>query len=193
MRKEIKKVNTHKIKVARQSNYSGHDVSLLTKKIFDSAVQYNNFENIDFKRINPIIENILKSRDLGINNTIEYTEKQNLRYHSVANYIFTLEFFTYDEKMYILITTLDPNLVMLKKYLNSSRNMTSKTKLNEITDKGLKKKLEERNEEIYNKLSRDVKDKIGFFDLRFLRFEKDYFNKFCNSLAPEPENAPLHR
>lgn len=92
-----------------------------------------------------------------------------------ANRIFK----TYDEKVYFLITCLDPNLEFYKLYL--SHDITTSRQIENAKDKEEKERLKELRSTQLSKFRTAARVNIGYYDPVMLRYEMAFFEKYLSN------------
>lgn len=87
-----------------------------------------------------------------------------------------LKYRTFDERVAFLIMMVDPELVLFREYLKL--NVISKEEITKVEDKKERAALlQKRNQAILNFQS-TVREKLGFYDAKLIKYEEMYFNKF---------------
>ena len=87
-----------------------------------------------------------------------------------------LKYRTFDERVAFLIMMVDPELVLFREYLKL--NAISKEEIAKVEDKKERAALlQKRNQAILNFQS-TVREKLGFYDAKLIKYEEMYFNKF---------------
>ena len=87
-----------------------------------------------------------------------------------------LKYRTFDERVAFLIMMVDPELVLFREYLKL--NVISKEEIAKVEDKKERAALlQKRNQAILNFQS-TVREKLGFYDAKLIKYEEMYFNKF---------------
>ncbi len=159
-------------------------------KLYQRDKEFQGFENID--------EEALVSMSKKVYRKIELNEDRN-NYHSNLNrcdeYKNMLEYLTnpgihiifptYDEKILFLIMATDPNLIIYKEFLKT--DIPSLGEILLIPDEKEKEiKLQERVNIIRN-LEIRIREKIGFYDSKLLKYEIAYFKTFFSKRDLIPE------
>lgn len=152
------------------------EIQTLQGKFYQYEVSFNGFADIDEDYINYLKE--------------QYnTERQNTG-SRLALYIDTLKhlnglrvrqttYKTFDERIFTLILMIDPNFVMYHTYNNAA--IPTQAQINNASLEQKQELLEQKRNET-NKLIRTIREKIGVYDSKMLKYEAILYKKF---LKPE--------
>ena len=104
------------------------------------------------------------------------------RYIKVLQYLTNpsihMEMKTFDERLAFLIMSVDPYLITFKEFLKI--NLQSIQEISKVENLNERNRLyDERNQTLTN-YETAVRNKIGFFDARLLKYEELFFKKFYN-------------
>lgn len=147
---------------ARTAKYSELNYGDLEKSLHSKSKFYSKFEDIDFEKVNREIDIFYINKENN-NSEIELEFESGIKsinYYNFIKYLSTLQRFTYDEKMYIYINCLDPELFTVKEFIK-------------VKNAGY-----QINKMVRDNYKRLVREKIGFFDPVLINLEKDYYHKF---------------
>jgi len=114
------------------------------------------------------------------------------RYQKTLQYLTNphihLDLKTFDERIAYLIMMTDPNLVMFKEFLKI--DLISITEITKIKDEKERNRLKIIRKQTISRYENAVREKIGFFDVKLLKYEEIFFKKFFNEkeLITEIEN-----
>lgn len=104
------------------------------------------------------------------------------RYQSTLIYLSNphihFEFKTFDERLAFLIMTVDPNLVAFKEYLKI--NLMSIAEISKVENLKERNRLYEERNQILLDYETRVRDQIGFFDAKLVKYEELFFKRFYN-------------
>ena len=96
----------------------------------------------------------------------------------LTNRLIHFDLKTFDERIAYLIMMTDPNLIMFKEFLKL--NLISISEINKITDKNKRNYLKELRKQTILEYESKVREKIGFFDIKLLKYEEIFFKKYFN-------------
>ena len=97
----------------------------------------------------------------------------------LTNPLIHMDLKTYDERILYLIMSADPELVSFKEFLKTT--LTPKSTIEAETDPKVKQQLiHQREAEVLDLQSR-IREKLGFYDSKLVRYEEYYFKKFLSS------------
>ena len=104
------------------------------------------------------------------------------KYHKTLQYLTNPRIYfdlkTFDERLAFLIIMTDPNLVTFKEFLKI--NLISIAKINKIEDEEKRNNLKNIRTQSIETYKSIVRKKIGFFDIKLLKYEEIFFKKFLN-------------
>lgn len=141
----------------------------LSQKLFLYDRNYNNFTNLDSTRMQKLIPIINNYKNRGSNSKpISLIDNYFMILSYLLNNSTIKATFTYDEKIFVLIEILDPDLNIFKEYLTATPYKT-------INDK----KVTERR----------IREKFGFFEPYIIKYESQIYRnikpptKFLSHIA----------
>lgn len=153
----------------------------LKTKLYQREKEFKNFENIteeDFIRI----ENKIQVKEDVIQEKTKRPLDKLTKYMEILTYLTNpnihLEFKTFDERILFLIMCEDPNLITFKEFLKT--NIPSVQDVKREQNPKTREELEKKRVQEILELQTRVRDQIGFFDSKLLKFEKIYFQKFLS-------------
>lgn len=151
------------------SELSKEQLSLLSNKVYKMQEQLS-------EELSPILKNI--SNLEKYQKTIKYLT--NPQIHSKLK--------TFDERIAFLIMMTDPELVTYKEFLKI--NLISKSEITKAEDKQTRNYLIEKRNKTISKYQYLVREKIGFFDIKLLKYEELFFKIYFadKELITEVEN-----
>lgn len=107
---------------------------------------------------------------------------ENTKYQKTLEYLTNplihLDLKTFDERIAYLIMMIDPNLVTFKEYLKI--DLISMKEIDKIEDENIRNYLKTIRKQTISAYENTVREKIGFFDIKLLKYEEMFFNKFFN-------------
>ena len=141
------------------------------KKFYQNKVHFKKFADLTDERIAELEKEIERYKGVIANekNTVD-------QYNRMLGALIYSKGYTYDEKLYILINVMDPELNIYNLYRAS--NIMPVSLINEEDNDFVKRNLaEERNKQLDAYKAR-VRDEIGFFQNELVTYEQAYFKKF---------------
>lgn len=153
-------------------------------KLYQKGTSSNKFNNITEEEL-AIIAKKIYHRQQMYNDDRKYIPQKSQK---LENYVRTLKYLInpnihfdfpeYDQRIAFLIMSVDPELITFKEFLKLQIQT-----IEEITREPDKKKrnqlFEERNQIISNYES-SVREQLGFFDIKLLKYEELFFKRFYN-------------
>ena len=104
------------------------------------------------------------------------------RYQKAMQYLTNphihLDLKTFDERIAYLIMMTDPNLVMFKEFLKI--DLISVTDIAKVEDEKERNSLKIIRKQTISTYENAVREKIGFFEVKLLKYEEIFFKKFFN-------------
>ena len=141
------------------------------KKFYQNDVHFKKFEDLTDERITELQKEVERYKGV-IAKEKSGADKYN---HILAAMIYS-KGFTFDEKVYILINVMDPELTIYHMYRNS--NIMPVSLIKEEDNDFVKRNLaEERNKQL-DAYRAKVRDQIGFFENKLVTYEQAYFKKY---------------
>lgn len=138
----------------RFSKLSEEELSLLSKKVY--------------KMQEKMSDNTQQSKLERYQKTLQY----------LTNPLIHVDLKTFDERIAYLIMTTDPNLVAFKEFLKL--NLISISEINKVTDKNERNYLKELRKQTILEYESKVREKIGFYDVKLLKYEEIFFKRYFN-------------
>ncbi len=155
-----------------------NDPVLMKRHLYDRSGEYKAFKDIDknvMKRVRDKIK-ILDFNRLGCYiDTLKYLTNPSIH----------TEFPTYDERIFFLIQSVDPDLFMYKEFV--SAGVISKAKIENASDFEEKEFLSNIRRNQLNDYISKVRNKMGFFDYKLLSYETD----LCRFLYKDKLNSSI--
>ncbi len=144
----------------------------------------NRFLDLSDERLAEISKRVYKRQEMMEDTSSRRTERLSKldKYQRTLQYLtgpnIHLEYKTFDEKLAFLITAVDPELVTYKEFLKM--NLMSTSEIFKIEDKKERERLLELRNQTLARYESTVREKIGFYDPRLLRYEELFFKRFYN-------------
>lgn len=151
-------------------------------KLYQRENLSENFKNtteedlaIIAKKVYKRLEIIKDSKKYGTRNAERLDLYQNILMY-LTNPSIHMDLPTYDERIAFLIMSVDPELITYKEFLNIE--LLSFEEISKVENKKERSRLfEERNNSL-NIFESRVREQLGFFDVKLLKFEEIFFKKF---------------
>ena len=140
------------------------------------------FTDLDEEQLSFLAKRVYKMQEKMADNQMQnFNRIPKLdRYYKTLQYLTNplihLELKTYDERMAFMIMMCDPNLVIFKEFLKL--DLVSKNEIEEEKDPNKKVQLQQKRSEALLEYENVVREKIGFFDAKLLKYEEMYFKTF---------------
>ena len=136
---------------------SEEDLVLLSKKVYKKE---------------EIMDDVLLLGTKKMSNLERY--RRTLQY--LTSPLIGLEFRTFDERIAFLIMMVDPNLVTFKEFLKT--DLISLEEIEKVADDKEKCRLRNIRSQTISAYEASVREKIGFYDVKLLKYEELYFKRF---------------
>ena len=144
----------------------------------------NGFSDLSEDRLAEIAKRVYKRQEMMEDSPIRRTERLSKleRYQKTLLYLTSpqihLEYKSFDEKLAFLIMVVDPELVTYKEFLKI--NLMSSSELFKVEDRKERERLMDLRNQTVSGYESTVREKIGFYDPRLLKYEELFFKKFYN-------------
>lgn len=144
----------------------------------------NGFSDLSEDRLAEIAKRVYKRQEMMEDSPIRRTERLSKleRYQKTLLYLTSpqihLEYKSFDEKLAFLIMMVDPELVTYKEFLKI--NLMSTSELFKVEDRKERERLMDLRNQTVSGYESTVREKIGFYDPRLLKYEELFFKKFYN-------------
>ena len=153
----------------------------LRTKLYQREREFKNFENITEADLAEVAKKVYLKQEYGQAVSPQGYSKDNLeKYMSILKYLTNpmihLEIKSFDERILYLIMSVDPRLLTFKEFLK--HNITSSRVVNNEKDPKKKAQLINQREQEIIDFQVQVRNQLGFYDSRLLRYEELYFKKF---------------
>ena len=161
-------------------------------KLYQKDRDFKKFQNITEDTLAEVARKVYKKQE-GILSTSKYPMSKLERYQRTLEYLTNplvySEIKTYDEKIIFLILSADPKLTSYKEYLKL--DIVSMDQIKKTEDINEKKELLEQRKQTLLEYEKKVRDLIGFYDPKLIKYEEAFFNKFYSEkeLITEARNT----
>lgn len=102
--------------------------------------------------------------------------QKTLQYLTSPNTYFELK--TFDERMAFLIMMTDPNLVTFKEFLKT--DLIAIAEIDKVDNEKERNHLMQRRNQTISTYESAVREKIGFFDAKLIKYEEMFFKRYFN-------------
>ena len=159
-------------------------VEYYTTKFYEKGKETRRFMDLTEDDLKELKKKVEEKRQMMAEN-VTFRSKQMPKfdvYQSTLEYLTNptihLKYRTFDERVAFLIMMVDPELVSYREYLKL--DIMSKEDILKVEDKKERAALlQKRNQAILNFQSA-VREKLGFYDPKLIKYEEMYFNKFLS-------------
>lgn len=159
--------------------YTEYTPEYYKTKLYQREREFKKFEKLDEEDLAELAKRIYhKQENRSVNS---YFHKDKLtNYMETIKYLTNpqihMELKTYDERIAYLIMATDPELNAFKEFLKV--DITSSKKINDEKDENTKKSLITQRESEILGLQSKIREKIGFYDSKLIKYEEVFFYKF---------------
>ena len=151
-------------------------------KFYQKEKESKRFTQITDEQLSAISDKVYKKMEIEEESSYYRTSKSSkldryiraLLYLTSPNIHFDIK--TFDERLAYLIMMVDPNLVTFKEFLKI--NLVSLQEIANTEDVKLRNKMLEERKQTLLSYETAVRDQIGFFDVKLLKFEELFFKRF---------------
>lgn len=153
-------------------------------KFYLKEKSFNRFLDLTEDRLSQITKDVSKRLEMMEDTPVRRAERLSKldKYQKTLCYLtgpnIHFEYKTFDEKLAFLITAVDPELVTYKEFLKM--NLMSTSEIFKIEDKKDRERLLKLRNQTLARYESTVREKIGFYDPRLLRYEELFFKRFYN-------------
>ena len=159
-------------------------VEYYSSKFYEKGKETRRFMDLTEDDLKELKKKVEEKRQMMAEN-VTFRSKQMPKfdvYQSALEYLTNptihLKYRTFDERVAFLIMMVDPELVSYREYLKL--DIMSKEDILKVEDKKERAALlQKRNQAILNFQS-TVREKLGFYDPKLIKYEEMYFNKFLS-------------
>ena len=153
----------------------------LRTKLYQKEKEFKGFEGLTETDLANVAKKIYLKQEYGQAASPQGYSKDNLtKYMAILRYLTNpnihLEIKSFDERILYLIMSVDPKLLTFKEFLKC--NITPSRIINNEKDPKKKAELLAKRDQEILELQTQVRNQVGFYDSRLLRYEEQYFKKF---------------
>ncbi len=154
-------------------------------KFYQKEKQSKRFQDMSEEQLVEIAKKIYRKKEITQENNSYYHQRSISkldRYQRTLLYLTNpnihMDIKTFDERLAYLIMVADPELITFKEYLK--RNIMSIQQISRIKDEAERERLFTERSQTLNEFETTVREQIGFFDVRLLKYEELFFKRFYN-------------
>lgn len=154
-------------------------------KFYQKEKQSKRFQDMSEEQLVEIAKKIYRKKEITQENNSYYHQRSISkldRYQRTLLYLTNpnihMDIKTFDERLAYLIMVADPELITFKEYLK--RNIMSIQQISRIEDEAERERLFTERSQTLNEFETTVREQIGFFDVRLLKYEELFFKRFYN-------------
>lgn len=147
-------------------------IEKLQRKFYQYGNNFNHFEKIDKQREQELKDKYSYLLDKKSKNGLD-------TYYNFLSFLVNnieMHLLSFDERLYLLISYIDPELITFKEYLKSNIKPSKQFEdLTEQLDYDAERKIQ------ISLFTSSVRKLLGFYDERLIKYEDEFFNKFYNT------------
>ena len=147
-------------------------------KFYQKEGNFKKFANISEEQLSLISKKLYKNQEKCNNTPLNNLDKYKKILQYISNPLIHLDLNTFDERIAYLIMAIDPNLIMFKEFLKI--DLISIDEINKTKNEKEKIHLKKLRNQTISIYENTVREKIGFFDVKLLKYEEMFFKKFFN-------------
>lgn len=151
-------------------------------KFYQKENQTKYFQELSEEQLAAVAKKLYKRQEI-IQETRIYGTANSTKlnyYQRILQYLthpsIHMEIATFDERLAFLIMAVDPDLITFKEFLKI--NLKSIDEITLEPNLKIRNKLFDQRNETLNKYENTVREQIGFFDAKLLKYEEFFFKKF---------------
>ena len=153
------------------------------KKIYSTEKTSKGFLDISEEQLEEIKKKVNKKREIMDGEPLSYAARKADkldRYQKTLQYLTNplihVELKTFDERIAYMIKMCDPNLVTYREFLK--RSILSFCEVSKVQDKDERIRLIREREQALSDYEAAVREQIGFYDPKLLRYEEAFFKRY---------------
>lgn len=162
----------------------------LQTKLYQREKEHKKFQNLSEEQLAEVAKKVYKKQENKGN--AQSNESKLDRYYKTLQHLTNpyihCDLKTYDERIAFLIMMTDPYLITYKEFLKL--NLVSNEEIAKEEDEKEKRILLEKRKKALLDYEKTVREKIGFYDPRLIKYEEAFFNRVYSEreLITEVEN-----
>jgi len=151
-------------------------------KFYQKEINSKRFSELSEERLAALSKKVYREQEMMTNDlmqlsgTLSKVEKYRLTLQYLTNPRINLDLRTFDERMAFLIMMIDPNLVTFKEFLKA--DIISLAEIAKVADEKEKNNLKKIRSYSISSYESIVREKVGIYDVKLLKYEEMFFKKF---------------
>lgn len=163
-------------------SYAYHSPEYFRTKLYQKEREFKKFETLSLDDVAKVAKKLYLKQEM--NEQSGFFRKDKLtKYMDTLTYLTNpsihMELKTYDERIIYLIMSVDPELEAFKEFLKT--NITPTKVINAEQDPKKQQELISQRESEILEMQTRIRNKIGFYDSKLLKYEETYFKRFISS------------
>ena len=163
-------------------SYAYHSPEYFRTKLYQKEREFKKFETLSLDDVAKVAKKLYLKQEM--NEQSGFFRKDKLtKYMDTLTYLTNpsihMELKTYDERIIYLIMSVDPELESFKEFLKT--NITPTKVINAEQDQKKQQELISQRESEILEMQTRIRNKIGFYDSKLLKYEETYFKRFISS------------
>lgn len=146
-------------------------------KLYQKESNSKKFSELSEKQLSIISKKVYKMQET-MKESISKLERYQKTIQYLTNPYIYLDLKTFDERIAYLIMITDPNLITFKEFLKI--DLINLSEINKVKDEKERNHLKNIRNQKISAYESTVREKIGFFDIKLLKYEEMFFKKFFN-------------
>lgn len=148
-------------------------------KFYLKEKDFKRFSELSEKELSSLSKKVYKMQEKMSNNILQSKLE---RYQKTLQYLTNpriyMDIKTFDERIAFLIMMTDPNLIMFKEFLKI--DLINSADLTKIEDENERNNLKRIRKQTILTYESTVRNKIGFYDVKLLKYEEIFFKRYFN-------------
>lgn len=163
-------------------SYAYHSPEYFRTKLYQKEREFKKFETLSLDDVAKIAKKLYSKQEMNAQSGFFRKDKLT-KYMDTLTYLTNpsihMELKTYDERIIFLIISVDPELEAFKEFLKT--NITPTKVINAEQDPKKQQELISQRESEILEMQTRIRNKIGFYDSKLLKYEETYFKRFISS------------
>ena len=163
-------------------SYAYHSPEYFRTKLYQKEREFKRFETLTLDDVAKVAKKLYSKQEMNAQSGF-YRKDKLTKYMDTLTYLTNpsihMELKTYDERIIFLIISVDPELEAFKEFLKT--NITPTKVINAEQDQKKQQELISQRESEILEMQTRIRNKIGFYDSKLLKYEETYFKRFISS------------
>ena len=163
-------------------SYAYHSPEYFRTKLYQKEREFKRFETLTLDDVAKVAKKLYSKQEMNAQSGF-YRKDKLTKYMDTLTYLTNpsihMELKTYDERIIYLIMSVDPELEAFKEFLKT--NITPTKVINAEQDPKKQQELISQRESEILEMQTRIRNKIGFYDSKLLKYEETYFKRFISS------------